>query len=82
MSVLEIKNDLLKAIAETDDIDILQAIQIQFRAYQNKTDWWENLSEKDKKLIEIGEQQIMEGKTVSHSSVRAKVDSLFSNGKK
>lgn len=78
MNTAEIKNNLHKFIVETDDISILDKIQAYFTALKSKNiDWWEMISEYDKKNIESGLNQLAEGNKIPHYQVREKVSKLI-----
>lgn len=77
MSALELKNDILKLVAETDDLNILNQVQAYFKSLKNNTNWWTEISKKEKNLITIGQQQLANGHGISHEQVRYKVNQLL-----
>jgi hypothetical protein len=70
----DIKNDLHRMVVETNDTEILARVRAFFTSLRKETDWWDELSEEDIALIELGEQQLDEGITVTNEDVRAKVE--------
>ena len=78
MTALELKNDLLKMVADTDDVDLLTQVQAFFSSLRKKTDWWDELSEQQKNMIETGRQQLESGQGISHEEVKAKVREMLS----
>ena len=74
MTALSLKNILHKLVVETEDVEVLSQVEQYFRSLlKNEDDWWETLSEKQKKTIEIGFQQIEAGKTIPYEEVRTSV---------
>ena len=56
------KINLIKMIAETDDISVITSIKNFFKP--EKKDWWDELSEEQKFEIEEGEREIDRGEYV------------------
>ena len=78
MSVLELKNNLLRMVVETDDPLLLKQVIAIFATLRQEKDWWDLISEAEKQKIELGMKQAAEGKTVSHEVVRAEVQKILS----
>lgn len=77
MSTIELKNNLLRMIAETDDPVKLQLILEWFGMIREEKDWWLEISEKERQLIQEGRKQLLEGKGIPHEEVRLKVRNLL-----
>jgi hypothetical protein len=78
MNAAETKDNLYKLIAETDDINILDKIQAYFTSLKSQNvDWWDSISEYEKKNIETGINQLAEGNKIPHYQVRKKVSKLI-----
>lgn len=77
MTALEIKNNLLKLVAETDDTNVLNQVQTYFKSLVKEKDWWEVISDNEKKDIRKGQIQIAEGKGISNEIVKEKVNELL-----
>lgn len=77
MSTIELKNNLLRMIAETDDPVKLQLVLEWFGMIREEKDWWLEISEKERQLILEGRKQLSEGKGISHEEVRLKVQNLL-----
>jgi hypothetical protein len=77
MTNSELKIDLLKFIVETDDPAILEEIAAYFHALTKKDDWWEEISEKEKSLIETGLRQLDNGEGIPYEEVKAKARKLL-----
>ena len=77
MSALELKNNLLRMVIETDDPLLLKQVIALFSTLRQEKDWWDLLSTAEKKRIELGMRQAAEGKIVSHEAVRAEVRKIL-----
>ena len=77
MSALELKNNLLRMVVETDDPLLLKQIIALFATLRQEKDWWDLISDAEKQKIELGMRQAAEGKIVSHEVVRAEVRQLL-----
>jgi hypothetical protein len=75
----EIKRDLIKRITEIDDESILCKVQAYFSTLKHsQVDWWDMISDQEKKAIDIGLEQLKNGEGISHDSVKQKVRDLLS----
>ena len=75
MSTLEIKNDLLRLLFETDDKALLEKVRSYFNALKKE----ETLSEaameaREEVLVKIGLEQIEKGQVMSHEDAREKIN--------
>ena len=78
MNTTDIKNDLHKLIIETQDEGILNKVHAYFTTLQSKKiDWWELTTVEEKKAIYKSQQQLKNGKGISHEEVKQKVDKLL-----
>ena len=77
MSVLEIKNDLHRMVVETEDPEILAQIAFLFAALREEKELWSTLSEKEKRQIQKGLEDLRAGRTKTHEEVRAKVHAIL-----
>lgn len=74
----DIKNQLHKLIVETDDETILTKVQAYFTTLKEKNiDWWDMISDQEKKDIKKGLQQLENGEGIPNEQVKRKVDKLF-----
>ncbi len=79
MNTIELKTYLHNFIDNINDPDILSTIQSFFtQVVDNDVDWWDLLSETEKKLVEQGIRQLDNGEGISNTDVRKKVNSFFS----
>lgn len=77
-STAEIKNYLHKLIVETDDESILSKVQAYFTTLKSKNvDWWDTISEQERKAINIGLQQLENGEGIPHEEVKRKANKLL-----
>lgn len=84
MSTAEIKSILHKIIVETDDLNRLKQM-LNFFSFTNEQlqehDWWDDLSEQQKKLIQLGLKQAEQGQLIPHEQVKAKFDKWLNDKK-
>lgn len=77
MSTSELKNVLHRMVVETDDPVILEQIAGMFAAMRNEEmDWWDMISEEEKRKIDVGATQAREGKIISWDVVQTKTQKI------
>jgi len=77
-NTLELKNNLHKLIAETDDKDILSKVQSYLTTLKTKNiDWWDTISSAEKESIKTGLKQLANGEGKPHEEVKQKVNKLL-----
>ena len=79
MSVAELKNNLHRMVVETNDPEILAQIAALFTSLLGEEDWWDSLSNEQKKKIEEGEADAEAGRTVPYSEVKEKTKGILGN---
>ena len=78
MSVAEVKSLIHKLVVETDDINILHQVADFFNTIKVKNaDWWDELSEQLKALIEKGKQELENGQGIPHDEVRQEINKIL-----
>ena len=77
MTTVQLKNDLLRMIAETDDPIKLKLMVDWFGIVREEHDWWLEISEKERQMILEGKKQLAEGQGIPHEQVRSRVRELF-----
>ena len=77
MATLELKNNLLRMVAETDDPLILKQITALLASLRDEADWWDLISEAEKNKIEEGMKQAAAQETIPHELVRDEVNKLL-----
>jgi hypothetical protein len=68
MNIQAEKLKLIEWIARIQDSKTLEKLISFHKEYE--TDWWDEISEFEKKEIELGLKDIEEGRTVDHSEVK------------
>ena len=61
------KINLIKIIADTNDVSIIQSVKDFFKV--EKKDWWDELTDEQKFEIEEGERQINRGEYVLYEDI-------------
>jgi predicted transcriptional regulator len=64
------KSELMKKLAETNDISIIEAIKNIFKS--EKKDFWDELTQEQKDEIEEGDRQIERGEFVLYEDLMKK----------
>ena len=84
MSSAEIKLQLYRLIDSTDDASVLKRIytSLSKTIFKEKTDWWSNISDDEKAIIEAGLADIERGETVSNEEVIKESRKLINKYKK
>ena len=75
MNVVELKSDLHKLIDKINDTNILNAIKVILskQAKESESDWWDELSEEERKSIEIGLAEADRGEVRPHEEVMEEI---------
>ena len=81
MSVLQIKNDVLKLIGSTDDISVLQQIKDILNNFE-QTIKWDDLPKGEQDAIRIGLKESKEGKGIPNEVVQKEIYEKLKNIKK
>jgi|AntRauTorckE5430_2_1112549.scaffolds.fasta_scaffold06189_5 predicted transcriptional regulator len=66
MNIEARKNVLARLLLETEDASILDKIE---GVFNEKKDWYDELTEEEKSEIELGKKQLSEGKGIPHEEV-------------
>jgi len=74
MELQSTRVELAKMVLNETNETILQQIRNLFE--QEKSDWWDTISEEEKKEIELGLAQADKGNTKPHEEVMSKYDKL------
>lgn len=75
MNVLDIKNDLLRLVVETDDAILLDSVRKYFKVLKKEPVNPEEITAQETRMINLGLKQIESGQTISHDEVRKKIKS-------
>ncbi len=82
MSTLQLKESLHKMVVETDDPLILEQVAALFAALRQDEDWWDLISETEKRKIEIGMAQAAARQIVPHEMVREEAKRILKGEKR
>lgn len=74
MDTLQIKNDLLRLVGETDDATLLDMVRNYFKILKKEPLSTESIDVQEARMIEMGLKQIDEGKVMSNEIARQKVN--------
>lgn len=77
MSVLDIKNDLLRLVVETNDARLLEMVRHYFKILKEEPVSPEEIDAQELRMIEIGLKNIEEGKILSHEEARSRIKTLL-----
>jgi hypothetical protein len=80
MEALELKNNLLRMVAGTDDPLLLRQMIAIFTSLREEGDWWDFISEAEKRKIEQGMREAAARDTIPHDVVRSEADHLLKRG--
>lgn len=76
MSALELKNELLRMVVETNDPNVLERLVALFKELLGE-DWSEPVSEAEAKRIEVGAAEAKAGKVVPIEQVFEKATAIL-----
>jgi len=82
MDVLDIKNDLLRLMVETNDAILLDNVRNYFKKLKKEPLTREEIEAQEHKMIELGLAQLQEGKVMSHHEARAKIKANLNKKRK
>ncbi len=71
------KMQLITMITKLYDVDLLDAIEDILLS--NKKDWWHTISDAEKRAIDLGLDDIKNGRVVSHEQAMAKIENHYKN---
>jgi predicted transcriptional regulator len=78
MSTSELKSNLHQLIDNISDQSVLEAVYTLLSGNRtDATDWWDALSEDQKKSIELGLKDAEDGRTIPHDEVMQEVRNLL-----
>lgn len=69
------KIQLIAMITQLDDSDVLDSIENLL--LESKKDWWDTISEAEKKAIDQGLDDLRNGRVISHEQVMKEFDERF-----
>lgn len=72
MGLEAIKLELIAWLTKLEDQDTIEYLKVVKDSKDVKTDWWDDLTEEQRKGIERGLQDIDAGRVTSHEDIRRK----------
>lgn len=80
MTVAEMQINLVRLVSQTTDKDVLTKLLDFFKKNQAmEADWYDEISDYEKELIKIGEEQIEKGEGHSWEEVKKEIDMILKN---
>ncbi|MCB0519153.1 MAG: hypothetical protein H6577_05505 [Lewinellaceae bacterium] len=77
MNTLEIKNDLLRLLTETDDEQLLDKVRCYFKLLKKEPIESEALDAQELAMVETGLQQVENGQVISHEEARKRIEEML-----
>ncbi len=74
MNTLELKNDLLRLLVETDDIQLLEKVRRYFKLLKHEPVSEVTLEAQELAMVEVGLEQIENGQVMSHEEARKQIE--------
>ena len=74
MELEAINLELIAWLSNLEDQDTIEYLKIVKESQETETDWWEELSDVQKKGIENGLKDLKEGRIFAHEEVRKKYE--------
>ncbi len=78
MKTIELKTEIHELIEKVNDIQLLNAIKILLTR-EKDSDWWENLSDREKQALEKGLQESETGNLIPHNVVMEEIIQKYSS---
>ena len=72
MELEAIKLELIAWLSKLEDQDTIEYLKVVKESQETGMDWWEELTEVQKKGIEKGLNDVKEGRVTAHEEVRKK----------
>ncbi len=78
MDIVELRTDLHKMIDQISDSNVLNAVKTLLSGKTAaQEDWWDEVSDEDRKAIEEGLEQLDRGEYLTRSEVREKIQEKY-----
>ncbi len=78
MSAAEIKLQLIRLIDNTEDASLLnKAYATLSKLLGKKEDWWDEISDEEKAVINKGREQLRNGEGIPHAEVRKEINKIL-----
>ncbi len=77
MDVIQLKSDIHSLIDKVNDTSVLKAIRTILRKQTEEVDWYDQLSDAERKSIKRGISDANSGKLIPHEEVMKKVRAKY-----
>ncbi len=77
MSTLELRNSIIEQLSTIEDVSFLNALKTIIASKVSDSVY--ELSDFQKKRIELGRQQLKDGQTISHEDLQKEIDQWLSS---
>ena len=77
MSTLELRNSIIEQLSTIEDVSFLNALKTIIASKVSDSVY--ELSDFQKKRIELGRQQLKDGQTISHEDLQKEIDKWLSS---
>lgn len=74
MNTLELKNDLLRLLVETDDTQLLEKVRRYFKLLKHEPVSEAVLEAQELAMVEVGLTQIENGQVMTHEEARKRIE--------
>ena len=82
MSVLDLKNDLMRLLVETNDPLLLEKVRMYFKNLKEASFSEEEMAAQKERMIDEGLKQIEEGNIMTHEEARKKINEHLKRNQK
>lgn len=76
-----LKNELHRMVVQTDDMTVLHRVKkifdLMLEEGANEEDWWDELTDQEKTMIQRGLHQLDNGERIPNSQVRSEINKLL-----
>jgi hypothetical protein len=79
MNTLELKNDLLRLLMETDDTQLLNKVRRYFKLLKHEPVSEAVLEAQELAMVEVGMAQIENGQVMTHDKARKRIEARLFN---
>ncbi len=79
MNTLELKNDLLRLLVETDDTQLLEKVRRYFKLLKHEPVSDAILEAQELAMVEVGLAQIEKGQVMTHEEARKRIEERLYN---
>ncbi len=77
MSTLELKNDLLRLLVETDDENLLEKVRNYFKHLKKEPLSKKSLENMEAAMVDLGLEQIENDQVLTHEEAKKRIEERF-----